>query len=566
MDYVWDACYAAGLTSSPSVASIPIFPKQCQRDLHQYYEVDPRIIGRGSFALVHRVKLRRRPNHHPSEDHNDNNSDNNQSALSVSNSALFDSYYACKTISKSKLYDRELFRQEIYNLNRCQTIASTTTTINTNRDAVRQNNNHHHIIRLLDVLEDRSSVHIVTELCEGGELFDYIAKEHDRTGRGLRGKPLSPTSSHGDDDGGDETRCARIVCQILIAFSFLHEEAAVCHRDLKASNFVFVTNPSFESDSLNLRVIDFGLSKFVRQSQQEEPVPKNDETVITSTPSSSAKTFIVDLITRGFIQLVFWIWSTIKENYFPTILAERARTKVAVKMPKSEEETDDESSRLLGNAGKDHTRLEFTAEIHPTSATSTNVTEGAYDTGDNCDEGLYSKHYRYMTSEVGTPYYVAPEVLTQKEQVKVGYSTKCDIWSIGVLAFLTLTGTFPVIGTDERETILKLMDPNLRIDFSDAAVWEPDAQGTNGDNGNTTGTIKKRRISNAARSFCEALLQRDPTKRPTAREALQFDWIVTHCGEPDAAPISSTEGAHCCRHSCRLPSLSTSIRDDNERK
>merc|ERR1712113_179550 len=100
-----------------------------------------------------------------------------------------------------------------------------------------------------------------------------------------------------------------------------------------------------------------------------------------------------------------------------------------------------------------------------------------------------AKHYQWMTSEVGTPYYVAPEVLTQQvhgnssssevggsnnDDDRAGYTTKCDIWSIGVLAFLTLTGTFPVMGKDERETIQKLMEPDLTVDFSNEKLWEQD--------------------------------------------------------------------------------------------
>ena len=57
MDLFWDVCYAAGLTDTPSLASIPVLPEHCQRDITQYYKVDEEIIGSGSFGDIRRVQL-----------------------------------------------------------------------------------------------------------------------------------------------------------------------------------------------------------------------------------------------------------------------------------------------------------------------------------------------------------------------------------------------------------------------------------------------------------------------------------------------------------------------------
>ena len=56
-----------------------------------------------------------------------------------------------------------------------------------------------------------------------------------------------------------------------------------------------------------------------------------------------------------------------------------------------------------------------------------------------------------MSSIVGTAYYAAPEVL------KGHYGPECDVWSIGVIMYLLLSGSHPFEGKSNREIFRKIL-------------------------------------------------------------------------------------------------------------
>jgi calcium-dependent protein kinase len=126
--------------------------------------------------------------------------------------------YACKSIAKRKLLtheDVEDVRREIQIM-------------------------HHlagqpNIISIKGAYEDAVAVHVVMELCAGGELFDRIIQRGYFT----------------------ERTAAQLTRTIVGVVEACHS-LGVMHRDLKPENFLFVN----EQEDSPLMAIDFGLSVF----------------------------------------------------------------------------------------------------------------------------------------------------------------------------------------------------------------------------------------------------------------------------------------------------------------
>jgi calcium-dependent protein kinase len=93
---------------------------------------------------------------------------------------------------------------------------------------------HPNIVKFFEVYEDVQYIHIVMELCNGGELFDQLLQKGRYT----------------------EAEAAKIMHSLLNAVAHLHS-LDIAHRDLKPENIMLSTN---EPDS-EIKIIDFGLAK-----------------------------------------------------------------------------------------------------------------------------------------------------------------------------------------------------------------------------------------------------------------------------------------------------------------
>nr|GEV93967.1 phosphoenolpyruvate carboxylase kinase 2-like [Tanacetum cinerariifolium] len=65
---------------------------------------------------------------------------------------------------------------------------------------------------------------------------------------------------------------------------------------------------------------------------------------------------------------------------------------------------------------------------------------------------------RMMSGVVGTPYYIAPEILSGRE-----YNEKVDVWSAGVILHIMLAGVPPFYGETPSETFEVVLRGNLRF-------------------------------------------------------------------------------------------------------
>jgi calcium/calmodulin-dependent protein kinase I len=102
---------------------------------------------------------------------------------------------------------------------------------------------HEHIIKLEDSFDEKDSLYIVTELVEGGELFDRIVRK----------------SFYSEKDARDLIRV------FLTTIAHVHSKGIV-HRDLKPENLLLVK----EDDDSDIKIADFGLAKRIEDLDSNE--------------------------------------------------------------------------------------------------------------------------------------------------------------------------------------------------------------------------------------------------------------------------------------------------------
>lgn len=109
-----------------------------------------------------------------------------------------------------------------------------------------------------------------------------------------------------------------------------------------------------------------------------------------------------------------------------------------------------------------------------------------------------------MHARVGTPYYIAPEVLDKN------YGPECDLWSCGVVLYILLCGYPPFWGDRDQEIFRKVRRGVVSFEGPE---WES--------------------VTDRAKHLILALLDKDRHNRITASQALQHPWIKSIGGNQD---------------------------------
>eukprot|EP00924_Labyrinthula_sp_SR-Ha-C_P014959 snap_masked-scaffold_9-processed-gene-3.28-mRNA-1 protein AED:0.13 eAED:0.19 QI:0/-1/0/1/-1/1/1/0/787 len=247
------------------------------------------------------------------------------------------------------------------------------------------------IVKLHEVFRTREAFFLIMDIVIGVDLFDIIIYE-----KGLKNK---------------EPLAAEIFSQVAEAVSYMHGKS-ILHRDLKPENIIVQSDSNNSEGGVQVRLIDFGLSKMVNDSD------------------------IVD-----------------------------------------EPQDERESTQDLG--------LSHTA----------------------------------AKSLVGTPKYIAPEILTKvttSEGVRESYGKQVDLYSMGVLLHVMLGACYPDFSNPQKlppkQDYDGLMDnlPSLRstVLFEDARISD---------------------ISVEAKDLLRKLLEPDPDQRISIAKVLQHPWITKFC-------------------------------------
>ncbi len=298
---------------------------------------------------------------------------------------------------------------------------------------MRKISNHPNVIRFSDVLEltqdSKSTLFVVLELANGGELFDRIKIDY----------------------GTREETAKTFFKQLVDGVAHCHEQG-VCHRDLKPENLLLMDMPGQQTV---LKIADFGFStRFVNGLYDESSSQASSLSSDQGTPS---------------------VFSS---------LAQRARS----------------GSGGVGSAG----------------------------------DGFMpaSSPMRTLTSVVGSPFYVAPEVLQAK-----GYSgPKADMWSLGVILYAMLAGNLPFGEELSSCKRFRYFCQWIREASARGAVfWDDETL-------EYPPWLFPTKFSTSAKGLIVAMLHPEPDLRITIDDALRHPWCPPHSpipGVPQKATLNS---------------------------
>jgi calcium-dependent protein kinase len=112
---------------------------------------------------------------------------------------------------------------------------------------------------------------------------------------------------------------------------------------------------------------------------------------------------------------------------------------------------------------------------------------------------LLKKTSSGIKGPVGSVTYMAPEKFKGEE------NDKSDVWSMGVILFIILSGRVPFQGKTDSETIQKILNKPLSMN---SKAWET--------------------VSEPAKRLVSKMLDKNPENRPSSQEIMMDDWFMSY--------------------------------------
>ncbi|GAX19504.1 hypothetical protein FisN_19Hh079 [Fistulifera solaris] len=352
---------------------------------------------------------------------------------------------------------------------------------------------HRNVVHLFEVLEliqeNKSTMFLILELVRGGELFDLISSNSAKISQSDR-IPEGFTES--------ETVMRKFFLELASGIHYCHCNG-IAHRDLKPENLLVHNSPN--GDCV-LKIADFGLSAEFGTS-----APNDNDTVVESLVGGPPNSVL------------------------NTPDSARLRDREREGVPPSPSPIKVQMDRFLVAGGN---ALSFLTCGSVEDIMCRPRIDGA--------DGGGPSPLRRMTSIVGSPHYVAPEIILQSEnkrekrEVIKGYDgTKADVWSAGVILYAMLFRSLPFgedllrcprfqsyhkwyeetqksSGRSRRSTLMGALNPNI----------------TDAEEKNFLGPhwFFPSKSSRESRDLIVYMLNPNPDMRPSIQLVLQHPWLI----------------------------------------
>jgi len=358
---------------------------------------------------------------------------------------------------------------------------------------------HKNVVHLFEVLEHiqdtKSTMFLILELVQGGELFDLISSNTARVVR---------TEKIPDGFDENETIMRKFFKELASGVSYCHSNG-IAHRDLKPENLLVHNGVNGQC---TLKIADFGLSASFGP-QNNNAVGDND----TVTDHSLAGTAFAGLSLNG----------DVEQNHL------RSQT------------LEDNDDTLTSPMQKLISSSAF-ALSYLTCGVVEDVTCCA--PGQQLGGEQFPSPLKRMTSVVGSPHYVAPEIISQTDDgsrsrrskgasSNHGYDgTKADVWSAGVILYAMLFRSLPfgedLLRCPRYQSYLKWYeDARKKGGRRSSAFAAVHPKITETDERNFLGPhwFFPSSSSLESRDLIVAMLNPDPENRPTIQLVLQHPWF-----------------------------------------